>query len=166
MSVRDNAALLQFNDALRPNDDDGSGALDVAGLTYGGLYLEHVGVGRRDLNLGLTSCRAEHSYVLDGTEGGADEGEGLLARVLTGLGKILEGSELISLAEEGLNVRFGEVDVSVGYADGNLVARAVLTALADGTAAALLFLLDIFDDFLNDVFDLLCQKVFHSISFL
>ena len=119
VSVGNDATFLQRNHAFRTDDGNGRGACDVTGFTNGGFYLQNVRVGSGDLNLRALSDGSENANALDGTERRSDDGQLLFASILTGLRKILEGSQLITLTEKNLYVFLRQMDVTVGNADGN-----------------------------------------------
>lgn len=120
MSLRDDYALGDVYLALRTDYLTSGAALDVAALAYGSVNAERSRVGEGDLDLCRGTCRTEDDYVRDLLLG-SDEGHALLARELTGLGEILLMGESVSLAEEDFDVLIGEMDVSRGSFNKNLV---------------------------------------------
>ena len=120
MSLRDDYALGDVYLALRTDDLTSGAALDIAALAYGSVNAERSRVGEGDLDLSCRSCRAKDDDVRDLLLG-SDEGHALFARELTGLGEVLLMGESVSLAEEDFDVLIGEMDVSRGSFNKNLV---------------------------------------------
>ena len=120
MSLRDDYALGDVYLALRTDDLTSGAALDIAALAYGSVNAERSRVGEGDLDLCRRTRRTENDDIRDLLLG-SDESHALLARELTGLGEVLLMGESVSLAEEDFDVLIGEMDVSRGSFNKNLV---------------------------------------------
>ncbi len=83
---------------------------DVAALADGRMHAELELLGHRDLDLRVFARRPEHAHALDAAFR-PDDGELFLAGVLAGLRKVGVFGELMSLAEQRLDVFLREVNV-------------------------------------------------------
>ena len=120
MSLRDDDSLGNLDLSLRTDYLTSGAALDVAALAYGSVNAESSRVGEGDLDLCRRTRRTENDDIRDLLLR-ADESHALFARELTGLGEILLMGESVSLAEEDFDVLIGEMDVSRGSFNKNLV---------------------------------------------
>ena len=119
MTVSNNAAFLERDNALGTDDGNRGRAGNITRFTHGGLYLEHEGIGQRDLDLACLTQRAQNTHVFDRAHGRTDNCQGFLTSILTGLGEILDRGQLISCAEQNLKILLTQVNVSVGDTYGN-----------------------------------------------
>src|SRR5262249_55782946 len=83
---------------------------DVAAFAYWRMNAELELLGHRDLDLRVFARGSENTHAFDATFR-SDDRELLFASILTGLRKIRVFGELMSLAEQRLNVILGEVNV-------------------------------------------------------
>lgn len=120
MSLRDDDSLGNLDLALRTDYLTSGAPLDIAALAYGSLDAESSRVCEGDLDLCRRTRRTENDDIRDLLLR-ADESHALLARELTGLGEVLLMGESVSLAEEDFDVLIGEMDVSRGSFNKNLV---------------------------------------------
>jgi hypothetical protein len=104
VAVSDDTTLIELYDALRTDDRYRCRALDLTRFANWRLYLKNVGICNGYLNLACATDRTEHANALDRTHRGTNNGQSLLASVLTGLGEILEVGKGITLAEKHLKM--------------------------------------------------------------
>jgi hypothetical protein len=102
--------LVDDNLTAGTNQLNAGGVLDIAALMNGGSDAEGTGIGKRNLDLIIGAAGAENAHLERAL--GADDLNLFLAGELTGLAEILFEGELSALAEEGLEILLGKMDMS------------------------------------------------------
>ena len=113
VALGDDNAFLQFDLALGANQTAAGGTGQVTGFPHEGGDADGTGVGHGKLDLGLLADGAEnrdHSHGLFG----ADDLDFFIGGKLAGLGKRFFEGQLEALAEQGLQILLGKVQMTGG----------------------------------------------------
>src|SRR3989339_1397466 len=119
MALGDDESLILLDGAGGTGDLEGGAAVELARFAHGaGGNPQLELVAREDLALGFLAFRTQYPHAFEGSLGTPD-GDGFRAGELSGLHEVLGLGELVSLAEEDVEILAAYVDMAVGQVDEN-----------------------------------------------